>query len=309
MRAAAILGLGCSTKNLKPFQSDPTIEWQIGLPTASDQANVVLLFGGDGTIHRHLPQLVKLALPVLIVPAGSGNDFARALELGSVRDSRAAWAQFTAKQNNVRAIDLGIISPLATTHIAPDDVARNPALEPAHYFASVAEIGLDAEVSRRANNLPRWLRGHGGYALTLAPTLFHFAPLPMKILSANGNGWATRSDQPTMLAAFANTSTYGGGMKIAPQAKLDDGQLDVCVIAGIDPFRLACMFPTVYFGRHLRIRQVQYFQAERLRVETEQPLDIYADGEFVCRTPVEVGVQRNALRVIVPAPRSSRPET
>jgi diacylglycerol kinase (ATP) len=89
-------------------------------------------------------------------------------------------------------------------------------------------------------------------------------------------------------------------MKIAPHAKIDDGQLDVCVIRSIDPFKLVCTFPTVYFGRHLRIREVDYFQAPRLRVETETPLDIYADGEFVCRTPVEVAIQRNALKVLTP---------
>ena len=113
-------------------------------------------------------------------------------------------------------------------------------------------------------------------------------------------GWASRSDQPTILAAFANTSTYGGGMKIAPYAQIDDGQLDVCVIGGVDPFKLACMFPTVYFGRHLRLREVSSFQAERLRAETEAPLDVYADGEYVCRTPVEVGVLRRALKVLTP---------
>ena len=125
----------------------------------------------------------------------------------------------------------------------------------------------------------------------------------MKILIQNepDAGLRTaRSDRPTLLAAFANTSTYGGGMKIAPGATMDDGLLDVCVIGGVDPFKLACMFPTVYFGRHLRIREVQYFQAARLRVETETPLDIYADGEYVCQTPAEVSIQRDALRVLTP---------
>src|ERR1035441_5650312 len=109
MRAAAILGLGCSAKDLKPFQTDEKIDWRIGMPAASDQADAVLLFGGDGTIHRHLSQLVKLGLPVLVVPAGSGNDFARALGLRRVRDSLAAWRCFCAGKGNVRAIDLGLI--------------------------------------------------------------------------------------------------------------------------------------------------------------------------------------------------------
>jgi diacylglycerol kinase (ATP) len=299
MRAAAIFGLGCVEKNLRPFQNDNETEWRIGMPSASDQADVILLFGGDGTIHRHLGQLVKLGLPVLVVPAGSGNDFAGALGLGRVRDSLAAWRRFCIARDNVRAIDLGVIT--ASEDAGEAGSAGGQGGSAPHYFCSVAGVGLDAEVARRANALPRWLRGHGGYALTLAPTLFRFAPFPMKILTPEeAGGWAVRSDQPTILAAFANTSTYGGGMKIAPGARMDDGQLDVCVIGGVDPFKLACMFPTVYFGRHLRVRGVEYFRAARLRVETEFPADVYADGEFVCRTPVEVSSQPAALRVITP---------
>ena len=89
-------------------------------------------------------------------------------------------------------------------------------------------------------------------------------------------------------------------MKIAPYARIDDGMLDVCVVGGMDPFKLFCMFPTVYFGRHLRISKVEYFRANRLRIETEHPLEVYADGEYVCRTPVELSVARAALRVVVP---------
>src|SRR4030081_3792296 len=81
MRAAVIFGLGCSQKQLKPFRTDASIDWCIGMPLASSEAEVILIFGGDGTIHRHLSQLVVLGLPVLFVPAGSGNDFARALGL------------------------------------------------------------------------------------------------------------------------------------------------------------------------------------------------------------------------------------
>ncbi len=308
MRAAAILGLGCSPKNLRPFQLDASIEWRLGVPTSGDQADVILLFGGDGTIHRHLGQLVRLDLPVLIVPAGSGNDFARALGLRRVRDSLAGWQKFCGGQANVRTIDLGVITPMETLPSSPSPTAEIvPQLEAGapRYFCGIAGVGLDVEVVRRANRLPRWLRGNGGYVLTLLPTIFRFAPLPMKILTqdngAQNASWTTRSDQPTMLAAFANTPVYGGGMKIAPQAQMDDGLLDVCVVGGVDPFKMFCMFPTVYTGDHLKIREVSYFQAGRVRVETEHPLDVYADGEYVCRTPVEVTVQSAPLKVIVPA--------
>ncbi len=186
MRAAAIFGLGCSAKNLKPFQTDENsheeIDWRIGLPAAADQVDVILIFGGDGTVHHHLNQLVKLGVPVLVVPAGSGNDFARALGLHTVRDSLAAWKRFCAYRDHIQSIDLGVISPV-------DNAGGAPA---PHYFCSVAGIGLDAEVARRAKALPRWLRGHGGYALSLAPTIFRFAPFPMKILTAEESGdWAS----------------------------------------------------------------------------------------------------------------------
>lgn len=327
MRAAAILGLGCSAKDLAPFQSDKNIEWRMGMPASADEADVILLFGGDGTIHRHLGQLVRLRLPVLVVPAGSGNDFARALGLRRVQDSLAAWEKFSGGAGNARTIDLGIITPcpsadgagvssdgseIPTLRQAQGGLSAKsgqkwgtrdasfPAVQVSGYFCCVAGIGLDAEVAKRANELPRWLRGHGGYVLSLAPTVFRFAALPMKIRTAEklGKDWKLRSDQPTILAAFANAPLYGGGMKIAPQAKMDDGLLDVCVIGGVNPLKLFCMFPTVYFGKHLSIREVEYFHAACLRVETEYPLDVYADGEYVCRTPVEVGVQSAALQVI-----------
>ncbi len=318
MRAAAILGLGCSPKHLAPFQSDASIEWRTGLPASSAEADVILLFGGDGTIHRHLGSLVRLGLPVLVVPVGSGNDFARALGLRRVRDSLAAWQKFCAsadtagatndREKNVRTIDLGVIAPgeSAGVALAPHEPPRDSALAP-RYFCCVAGVGLDGEVTRRANRLPRWLRAHGGYVLSLAPTIFTFAPLPIKILSlADGNeprddqSWTSRSDRPTLLAAFANTPLYGGGMKIAPRAKMDDGLLDVCVVGAVERLRLLRLFPTVYGGRHLSIPEVEYFQAAGVRVETNHPLGVYADGEYVCRTPVEIGVHRAALKVVAP---------
>jgi diacylglycerol kinase (ATP) len=294
MRAAVIFGLDSSEKDLKPFRAIPNSAWVIGLPANSSEADAILLFGGDGTIHRHLPQLVQLQLPVLIVPCGSGNDFARALTLGNRRDSLEAFRSFSLQGGNVRSIDLGVITP---AHPAAEAAASHK-----HYFCCVGGVGLDGEVARRANRLPRWLRGHGGYVLSLPASLFTFAAFPMKLsLAAAGEPekMRTHSDRPTVLAAFANTPVYGGGMKIAPRAQLDDGLLDLCLISEIDKFKLFCLFPTVYFGKHLGMKEVEYLQTSRLRIETETPLDVYADGEYVCKTPIEVGVAPRVLRVIV----------
>jgi diacylglycerol kinase (ATP) len=315
LRAAAIFGLGSSTKDLKPFQNDPHTTWLIGCPANSNEADAVLVFGGDGTIHRHLPHLVKLQLPVLVVPRGSGNDFARALNLRSIRDSVAAWRSFLSGQNNVRTIDLGVITPLPpegrkAEESSPSDTSpastvadsgnQKPETGNSNYFCCIGGVGLDSDIARRANGLPRWLRRHGGYVLSTVPVFFRYSAFPMRILlpPKDQSAAIVRIEKPTILATFANTPTYGGGMRITPRAQLDDGLLDICVVPGLNKFKLFCLFPTVYFGRHLNIPEVEYFQSESLRLETESPMDVYADGEYVCQTPIDVTVAPRVLPVI-----------
>ena len=284
MRAAVVFGLGTSPRDLKPFQANSRTEWLQGLPASSSDADAVLIFGGDGTIHRHLPALVRLQLPVLIVPAGSGNDFARALNLRSLQDSVRAWRDFEEGKISAQAIDLGVIVPST----APERI---------HYFCCVAGCGLDAAISRRANQMPRWLRAHGGYALALLPLLLKLPAFSARLTECNGADHV-EAEKLTLLAAFANTQFYGDGMRIAPQADFADGKLDVCRISRVNPWKLFCMFPTVYFGRHLPLPEVEYSRAERVHVHTATPLDIYADGEFVCQTPADISVAAGALRVI-----------
>src|SRR6266550_3866331 len=137
MRAAVIFGLGTSSTSLDRFRRGSSTEWIEGVPASSSDADAILIFGGDGTIHRHLPALVRLNLPVLIVPAGSGNDFARAFNLRSIRDSVQAWRGFESGGLQVQAVDLGVITPAAT-----------PAQS--HYFCCVAGCGLDSAAARRA---------------------------------------------------------------------------------------------------------------------------------------------------------------
>jgi diacylglycerol kinase (ATP) len=313
MQVAAILGLHSSTRHLQPFARASDAHWQLGWPAHASDADAILIFGGDGTVHRHLPQLVQLQLPVLVVPHGSGNDFARALNLGRVDDALAAWHQFASgwragddhregvDGKNVRRIDLGVISALAPP--GETEAARVPR---GRYFCCVGGVGLDVEVARRANQLPRALRRRGGYLFSLFPALFGFQPLAVKVEASrddSSSGLDTRHDGPAMVVAFANTPSYGGGILIAPRAKLDDGKLEVCVVEAMAKARLLRLFPSVYSGRHLDVPEVKYFQADRLRIETEKPSEVYADGEYVCPTAVEVTVDRRALKVIVPLSR------
>ena len=224
MRAAVIFGLGTSPADLKPFQGGSPTEWLEGLPASSSDADAILIFGGDGTIHRHLPALVRLQLPVLVVPAGSGNDFARALQVCVRCATRCRrWRDFESGKIQARAIDLGVIVPSA----APEHT---------HYFCCIAGCGLDSAATRRANQMPRWLRGHGGYALALLPLLLKLPAFSMRLTQSNGNENAHEKNRHetenlTLLAAFANTQFYGDGMRIAPEADFADGKLDICRIS------------------------------------------------------------------------------
>ena len=283
VRVAAILGLDIPVRIASRFQKCCSGEWNFGPPDNTEDADAILVFGGDGTIHRHLARLVELQLPVLIVPLGSGNDFARALGLRSVNVALDAWKNFVSTRDNTRRIDLGRLASAVSER----------------YFCCAAGIGLDGEIARRANLLPRWSRAAGGYALSLPSALLGFSSPVATIQSAEANS-AQFNRQPITLAVFSNTKFYGGGMQVAPWARPDDGLLDLCLIPRMNKLRLIAYFPTIYSGKHLSVRGVSYCQSPHFLIETETPCDVYADGEYVCQTPINMSCVPSTLTVIVP---------
>ncbi|HEY6270379.1 MAG TPA: diacylglycerol kinase family protein [Terriglobales bacterium] len=277
--ALAVLHPRVSPRAVEPFQGETCrIMIRENLDT-SGPAGSALIFGGDGTIHRYLTQLRQSRIPALIVPKGSGNDFAKALGIVSERIAVEAWRAFCSTGKNLREIDLGIIQS-----------GKRETL-----FCCVLGAGLDSVANERANRMPAWLRGSAGYFLAALWSLPSFQPVklsvsaPMREIRRSG-----------FLIAVANAHRYGRGMKIAPRAQLDDGLLDVCLVGAMSKLKLLAAIPTVFFGAHLSIRQVEYFQAAEVRIDAERPLEIYADGEFACHTPVTIRLLPKALRVIVP---------
>lgn len=280
MTAIALLHPGVSPKAVEPFQRiAPGLTIQQDLRNA-ERLHAALIFGGDGTVHRHLPALHQYKIPTLVVPAGSGNDFAKALGIANRSAALRAWQRFCSSGDNVKEIDLGVIRSPSGAEIL---------------FCCVASSGLDAEANRLANQMPAWLRGWGGYVVAAVETLARFKTVEFTVAA---NDRTIRREG--YFVAVANAHRYGGGMKIAPQAKLDDGLLDICFIGRMAKLKVLCALPMVPFGGHLRLKEVEYFRSRALRLEAVRPLDVYGDGEFVCRTPVEIGLLPQALKVIVP---------
>jgi diacylglycerol kinase (ATP) len=305
MRVAAILGPQAGERDLQPFQS-PGVELApvAGLVTNSP-FDAALIFGGDGSVHRQLAAAIESQIPILCVPTGSGNDFARALGLATFRLALSAWQQFCAGHEKVRAVDIAEIASLPGmsnlqlgTHSSELTARRSEAATENSLYCCVAGAGLDSEVNRRANRLPSWLRGHGGYVLSLAPALAAFQPPEISVELFDSQG-PRRIAGPATLVAFANAPSYGHGMRIAPRAQLDDGKLDVCFVRRTPKLRLLRLFPRVFGGAHLDLPEVCYAQCSGLTISSDPPLDIFGDGEFIARTPAEIRIRPRALRAIV----------
>jgi diacylglycerol kinase (ATP) len=281
VKVAAIYGPRATPDDARPFQEMVDARW---VSEITDDLDAVLIFGGDGTIHRYLPRLAELTLPVLPVPVGSGNDFASGVGIRSIEDAMNAWHKFVDNDFNVRAVDLGCVT----------------AKDKSHLFCNVANLGLDADINRRANRLWSPIRANGGYVLSLFPALMNYQAQPVTLRCLEANGDSRDLNQPATLIAFANGRRYGHGLKIAPKADMSDGYLDMCFVGNISKMKLATLFPIVYFGQHLSLPEIEYFRFRRVRIESETPSDIYADGEFLCQTPAEISVIPAGLRVITP---------
>ncbi len=323
MRAVAILGPNVTIEDVRRFDLQGVRPEPVSPGNPLAGADAALVFGGDGTVHDHLGEFIVNQVPVLPVPMGSGNDFHNALGNSSIGAALESWRSFCSGRFPAHRIDLGMINRIAAG-AEPKFVS---------YFCCVAGVGLDSEANRRANAMPSWLRGNGGYVAAVIQAVAAFEPQKITLESfargpklaggpetepdpapahgTFGGGEETgyvprRLSDVAMFVAFGNAQSYGGGMRIAPKAKLDDCLLDVCFVRQVGKLRLLRLFPTVFSGKHLSMKEVEYFQAERVRVETEIPLDLYADGEFICATPVELTVAPKAMRVIGHAARCRR---
>ena len=107
-------------------------------------------------------------------------------------------------------------------------------------------------------------------------------------------------EESMLLLVAANASSYGGGMKIAPQARMDDGRMDIVAVRRMNRFKLLRCFPEVFSGAHLRREEVNFLRCTQAHIEADRPLEIFADGEFAGHTPVDITVFPGALRAIAP---------
>ncbi len=249
----------------------------------------VVLIGGDGSVQHMLAPLVERGLELALVPLGSGNDCARALGLARFR-GRWQAALRHALAAPARPIDLGRWRDLDT----PEE-ARSGG-----WFASSLAAGFDAAIAIAARGSPRWLIGLPRY---LAATLAELARLEPRMLALEWTGADGRHGRqdaaPCLFASVLNTASYGAGMPAAPGARIDDGAFELLVAGRFDRLGALAMLPLLLAGQHLRHARVRLERCTQVRIESDRPLPLAADGEpLEPARRIELALCPRALRAV-----------
>ena len=240
----------------------------------------VVACGGDGTVCALAGVAADLHGVLGIVPAGSGNDFARQLDIPR-DDFDAAIAVL--RSGRVAATDLGRV------HTADGGTT---------WFTTVANTGFDAAANQWANHVT-WTSGTPLYVMATLRTLATYSPGRFRITVDD-----TSIDTEAWLVAVGNTRTYAGGMMITPAANVYDGLLDVCVVGPVSRLDFLRTFPSVYRGGHVDHPQVRSWRGAEVTVEAldaDAPVELWASGEHVGPLPARLEPVAGAVAVMVPA--------
>jgi diacylglycerol kinase (ATP) len=226
----------------------------------------VVAFGGDGFIHEIIQHIVPREISLGVIPCGTGNDFARSIDI--YRLSLNQQLELIA-QTKSRSIDLGRVGST--------------------WFVAILSTGFDALVNDRANAM-QWPKGRMRYNIAMIE----------KIVALKAHSYRIRLDgefvdvQAT-LVTVANGPSYGGGMKVCPDATLTDGLFDVMVLGKVSRTELLKVFPKVYSGRHVGHPAVIFYRCREIEIIGSG--SSFADGEPISTLPVSAECVSNALKV------------
>jgi diacylglycerol kinase (ATP) len=240
---------------------------------AEDGADIVAVLGGDGSVGAAVNGLVGTPAALAVLPAGTGDDFAKAIGPGKL----AAATRL-----------------LAAPDIREVDVVKVTAGAQERYYVNIAGAGFDSEVNETANAMSLKLGGTGTYVAAVVKTLRRFAPAHYEI-DLDGEHITTEA----MLVVVGNSRSYGGGMRVLPGATIDDGLLDVCIVHALSTAAFLRAFPRVFRGTHVSHPKVSMLRGARVTVEANRRIQVYADGERVGSLPAIFEILPGVLRLVV----------
>lgn len=229
----------------------------------------LIAFGGDGIVSLCLQLVAKSSIGFCVVPTGTGNDFARSI--GTYKKS-------------IQEIFQAICSDKPISM----DIAVADSLTEKRYFVQVLSSGFDASVNERANAIKAPI-GKLKYTIAMLLKLPRFKSIDFEVLIDS-----QKLNINSMLVVVANGSSYGGGMKILPNASFQDGKLDLLYVDPVSKFTLLSIFPLVFKGWHLKHPAVHVMSAKN--IELRGATKAYADGEFVSHLPLKISVIQNGIQ-------------
>lgn len=224
----------------------------------------VIVIGGDGMVNLAIQELANTEIPLALVPAGTGNDFARTLGLNLDSPISNLTSYLSTSPTKV---DLGMVN--------------------GRMFAQILSTGFDSVVNERANRLPL-LKGRMKYNIAILLVLSTFKP---KSYRFRVDGVSFQSE--AMLIAVSNGQSYGGGMRITPEASITDGQFDVMILGPVSRLEFLRVFPQVFSGRHISHPAVKILRGKEVEVDSDAIA--YADGERVGELPIAASIQPQSL--------------
>lgn len=251
----------------------------------------LIVLGGDGTVGETVAglvtadgvQMIADGVTIAVIHQGTGGDFARGL--GIPKETEAAVR--VAAHGTVRQIDV----PVATVRsLTSDDTVIRA-------FANLANIGMGADVVRQVTGRLKKIGNSGAFLVSALHQLMRNQPRPVRVSSEGHDHHLEIVD-----VMVANNRYMGGGMLPAPEALLDDGELDVIMISSVSRLKLASKMPKLYKGTHLNDPITRWFRSASVGIETpsEQPQGVVLDGELAGRTPASFHVLARTLGVRVP---------
>ena len=253
---------------------------RVAVAAALDQGyGRIVAFGGDGTAHLVAGALLAAGagerVTLGIVPAGTGSDLSRALAV---------------PRKVPAALRRALLGPPA-----PIDAGRCTGEKSSFYFVNIASAGVGGLVDEMVNAMPG--RGTTAFLRATLTALRRYRCVPVRI-SLDGEAWY---EGPILVAAVANGISFGKGMRVAPEAKPDDGLFDVVVAGEVGGLDLLRRLPQLYLGLHLNAKPVRYRRAKEVRLEPLAPLPVFdADGETYPSGPATFTLLPAALRVAGP---------
>lgn len=230
--------------------------------------------GGDGTLNETVNGIAKTDSALGIIPAGSGNDFIRSIKAGT-----DIQRLISATINGIeRKIDLASAN--------------------GKYFINVSSVGFDAEIVFNAGKFKKLpgITGSMSYLLSLLYTTVMNKNYGIEV-DIDGE----RQKLNILLVAIANGRYYGGGMLPAPEALLDDGYLDVCLIRETPRRRIFALFPKFMKGLHGQLEEVSFYTAKKIAIESKNDISLSTDGEVVTAKAINFEIHEKAVNVIFPA--------